>query len=132
MRGLPEVGRFALVGAAATGTHLAVGLGLIAVGVPPLAANPLAFAAAFGVSFAGHRGWTFAQAAAPIRRALPRFGAVALGGLALNEAVLAALLAAGTTPMAAFAIAVSLAAASTYVLLRAWAFRPRGRSTCHR
>ena len=38
MRGVPEAGRFALVGAAATATHLAVGLSLIWVGVPPLAA----------------------------------------------------------------------------------------------
>ena len=57
---------------------------------------------------------------------------VALAGLALNEAALSALLATGTAPMAALAIAVSLAAASTYVLSRAWAFRPRGRSTCQR
>ena len=132
MRGVPEAGRFALVGAAATATHLAVGLSLIWVGVPPLAANPLAFAAAFGVSFDGHRRWTFAKATTPIRRSLPRFGVVALAGLALNEAALSALLATGTAPMAALAIAVSLAAASTYVLSRAWAFRPRGRSTCQR
>ena len=132
MTPVPEVGRFALVGAAATAVHLGVGLGAISVGVPPLVANPLAFAVAFAVSFAGHRGWTFASTRVPARHALPRFGAVALGGLALNEAVLAALLALGAAPMGAFAVAVTVAAASTYVLSRAWAFRPRGRSTCQR
>ena len=132
MRPVPEVGRFALVGAAATAMHLAVGLTAIAAGMPPLAANPLAFAVAFAVSFAGHCGWTFASAGVPVGRALPRYGLVALAGLALNEAVLAALLALGAAPMGAFAAAVTVAAASTYVLSRAWAFRPRGRSTCQR
>ncbi len=132
MRSLPEAGRFALVGAAATATHLAVGLIAIAAVMPPLTANPLAFAVAFAVSFAGHRNWTFARAGVPVRRALPRYGAVALAGLALNEAVLAALLALGAAPMGAFTLAVTTAAASTYVLSRTWAFRPRGRITCQR
>ena len=72
MRATPQPIRFAIIGAAATATHLVVGLGAIAAGVPPLAANPVAFAVAFGVSFAGHRVWTFANAGAPVRRALPR------------------------------------------------------------
>jgi len=132
MRATPQPIRFAIIGAAATVTHLAVGLGTIATGVPPLAANPVAFAVAFGVSFVGHRAWTFANTGVPVRQALPRFAAVALGGLALNEAALAALLNWGIAPTTAFALAVALAAVSTYVLSRAWAFRPRGRSTCQR
>ena len=132
MTRMPQVGRFALVGVLATATHLAVGSGAIGAGVPPLTANPLAFVVAFAVSYAGHYGWTFADVAVPARRSLPRFRAVALAGLALNEAVLAALLMLGVLPMGAFVAAVALAAGSTYVLSRTWAFRPRGLSTCHR
>ena len=118
-----QAGRFALVGGAATGVHLAVGGAAIALGAPPLLANPAAFAVAFAVSYLGHRGWTFAEARAPLRRSLPRFAGVALAGFALNEATLAALLALGVPPLPAFGAAVLGAAALTFLLGRLWAFR---------
>jgi redox-sensitive bicupin YhaK (pirin superfamily)/putative flippase GtrA len=81
---LPELLRFGIVGLVATATHAAVyGYLVSRTSVAPLAANPVAFALAFLVSFFGHRDWTFAHQAA--KGALPKFLATALLGFCSNQ-----------------------------------------------
>lgn len=119
-----QVGRFALVGAGATVLHIASGSILIAIGIPQLVANLLAFLMAFGFSFMGHWGYTFAKEQVPLSRAFRRFVTVAAVGFVLNETVLALLLQVTDALVAALACAVLVAAAATFVLGRSWAFRP--------
>ena len=136
MKRLPQPGRFALVGAVATAVHLIVASTAIIAGLAPLWANPLAFSVAFAFSYSGHKGWTFAATDGAARWTLPRFFAVALAGLAVQQAALALFLAIGAPEIAALAVAVLGAAGLTYLLSRDWAFGSssfrRGRSTCQR
>ena len=56
-----QYGRFAVVGLGATAVHVAVYAGTIELlGLAPLVANALGFAAGVNISFIGHRRWTFA------------------------------------------------------------------------
>jgi|GEM_PF-42238 len=81
---LPELFRFGIVGLVATATHAAVyGYLVSRTSITPLAANPVAFALAFLVSFFGHRDWTFAHQAA--KGALPKFLATAALGFCSNQ-----------------------------------------------
>ena len=106
-----QMGRFALVGGAATAVHLAVGGSAIGAGVPPLVANAVAFVAAFAASFAGHYGFTFAGNGAAFGGSLARFLAVALLGFALNQGLLSALLASESLPpLGAFFLATGVTA----------------------
>ena len=119
-----RMGRFALVGGAATAVHLAVGGSAIAAGVPPLVANTVAFGAAFAASFAGHYGFTFAGNGAAFGGSLARFLAVALLGFAVNQGLLSALLASTSiVPLGAFFLATAVTALLTFALARGWAFR---------
>ena len=83
---------FGLVGIAAVVVHFTVAAATVPLGVTPLVANVLGFAAAFAVSFVGHGRWSFPARQRRTAVALPRFAAVALGGFALNEALYAVLL----------------------------------------
>ena len=119
---------FGLVGLTSTLVHVSVGLSLVGAGLAdPLTANFLAFCVAFGVSYVGHRRWSFASKAAH-RRSLPRFLAVALFALALNQAIVWVLVKeAGISYARTLIILVTLVPALTYLLSRFWAFRaPRG------
>lgn len=79
--------RFAVVGLAATATHVVVALALAeAAGVTPFLANLCAFAVALGVSYAGNHAWTFA-ATGRHGRHFPRFVAVAVPALLLNQVI---------------------------------------------
>ena len=116
--------KFGLVGAAATGVHIAAGVVLIGVGWPAALANPVAFLFAFGVSFAGHLWYSFAQQNPDPRRALRRFAVVAGIGFVCNEAILIAILqTALVTAPVALALSTACAAALTFVLSRLWAFQ---------
>ncbi|MCI0510662.1 putative flippase GtrA [Chromohalobacter marismortui] len=113
--------RFGLVGGIATGAHLLVAgvlLGFWPV-MSEFAANVMAFLVAFQVSLIGHRRVTFRR-----RGRARRFFLVAASGFALNNGVLAALLA--VTPLGGF-VAVAIATLTvpvlTYVASRFWAFR---------
>ena len=82
-----QIVRFGLVGIVATATHAGVAIALVeAASLPFLWANALAYGCAVGVSYAGHRGWTFSAKGAH-RVQLPRFIAVSLGGLGLAQAI---------------------------------------------
>lgn len=121
-----EVVFFVAVGAAAAFTHWSVVRALVqAAALPPLAANVLGFAVAFGVSYLGHYRLSFRSSAAHAQ-ALPRFAAVALGGFVLNEALYALLL--HVTALrydVALALVLLSVAGLTYLASRGWAFRDR-------
>ena len=73
LRLLPPPLRFIVVGCCAAAVHWGVVRLLVEAGwLRPLAANVLGWMIAFGVSFAGHALWTFAEHGAPWRQALPR------------------------------------------------------------
>jgi putative flippase GtrA len=118
-----EVATFGVVGAAAFAVHFAVVAALVPRGLPPLAANVVAFVAAFGVSFAGHARWSFPAAERPALPALMKFSAVAVGAFALNEACYAMLLRwTHLDYRTALVLVLAAVAALTYVAGRAWAF----------
>lgn len=88
VRALPQALQFALVGGAAAATHLAVVALLVqAFGMPPLAANVLAFLVAFGVSYNGHAWLTFSAVQARGWAVAARFFAVACLSFVVNEAL---------------------------------------------
>lgn len=114
---------FGLVGAAAALVHFLVVSLLVPLGVHPLVANVGAFPVAFGVSFFGHRRWSFpARHARP--SALPRFFAVAVSSFVANEFLYALLL--WFTPLGyreALVIVLILVASATFAASKYWAFR---------
>jgi len=116
--------RFAVVGGAATATHLTVGLLLAeGLGMAPFWANFLAFSAAVFVSYFGNLIWTFDLAEAGLER-LPRFMVVALSGLAANQAIVFfAVNVAGWSYRLALAIVLLIVPALTYLANRQWVFR---------
>lgn len=120
-----QVVRFVMVGCAAAATHFVVVWMLVErAGLAALLANVAGWAIAFGVSFAGHFGWTFAGHGAPLLRSARRFVGVSLLGFAVNEACYAALLHGSALDYrVALAIVLVAVAAGTFVLGRVWAFR---------
>jgi putative flippase GtrA len=95
---------------------------LVPIGLRPLIANTIAFAIAFNVSYAGHRYFTFADAATT-HSTFKRFLGVALLSFALNEALYYLLLRAGLEYRLALFLVLAAVAALTFVLSRYWAFR---------
>ena len=86
LRRLPQLLQFVLVGGTAAATHLAVvGLLVALLGMPPLAANVLAFLVAFVVSYNGHALFTFSAARARGWPVVARFFAVACLSFVANE-----------------------------------------------
>lgn len=83
-----QIMRFGLVGITATATHIGTVLLLVERGGrEPLTANFIAFALAVLVSFWGHYHWTF-KTSTPYRSAFPRFFAIAVLGLGLNQTIM--------------------------------------------
>lgn len=122
---LGQAARFGVVGVAATALHVALVLLLVeGPGVPPLSANALAFCAALALSYFGNHGWTFA-ASGRHRRHFPRFAAVALAGLALNQGIMAVAVAGlGLDYRIGLAVVVAVVPALSFLANRAWAFGP--------
>ncbi|MFO1216862.1 MAG: GtrA family protein [Burkholderiaceae bacterium] len=98
-------------------------MAIVRAGLAPLLANPLGWLGAFGLSWAGHQHWTFADAQAPTRRSLPRFAAISFTGFAVNEAAYAMLLH-GTALRYDVALGLVLVAVAvlTWIASRLWAF----------
>ncbi|HEU4620292.1 MAG TPA: GtrA family protein, partial [Gammaproteobacteria bacterium] len=53
---------FGIVGTIAAAVHFGIVSLIVPLGPPPLAANVVGFAGAFGVSFTGHNYWSFPSA----------------------------------------------------------------------
>lgn len=114
--------RFGVVGVVAALVHLAVFAGVVyGFAVRPLVGNVLAFLCAFGVSYRGQSGWTFADRAAG-RWGVARYFLTACVGFLINETVLWCGLHGGLSPMVAVVVAIAVAAATTYVISHFWVF----------
>lgn len=112
--------RFGGVGVLATLVHLGVAAALLGVwpSASPFLANLVAFLLAFQVSFWGHRHFTFRKDGKA-----HRFFVLALGGFALNNGVLASLLAVSQLDgMTAIVIATFSVPLMVYLAARFWAF----------
>jgi putative flippase GtrA len=83
-----KVGKFGMVGIAATGVHMLVFSVLLELTtLAALAANTYAFASAVAFSFFGNRHWSFAHSAeerTPINFSALKYCAVGLSGFAFN------------------------------------------------
>lgn len=130
MNRLRQMARFAVVGAAATATHVSVGLVLAeGLGLAPIWANLSAFATAVLVSYSGNLIWTFGMADDGFGR-LPRFCALALCGLVANQTIVfAAVDLAGWTYRVALIVVVLVVPVLTYLASCRWVFRPALPST---
>ena len=106
-----ELAAFSIVGCAAFAVHFFVVSAIVPLGVPPLAANVLGFAVAFGVSFAGHDRWSFPASARSRSLAARRFFVVAVIGFLANQTLYFALL-----------VVLTAVAGLTLVLSKLWAF----------
>jgi len=115
---------FGSVGIAATAVHFAVGLSLVNSGTAtPFMANILAFLCAYLCSYVGHHRFTFRSNAAH-SRALPRFFAVAVLGLVLNQVIVYVCVnLVGWSYLVALVIVVSLVPAIIFVAGKFWAFK---------
>jgi putative flippase GtrA len=129
---LLQVVRFGAVGAAATLMHALVYALVVANRwTSPLAANTIAYLCALGISFVGHRHWTFATEAAHAARptgdmaALVRYATVSLLGYVLNAAAVAFIVdVLRADPMFALLPMLTIVPAIVFVLSRFWVFRP--------
>lgn len=130
MSRLRRMARFAVVGAAATATHVSVGLMLAeGLGLAPFWANLSAFATAVLVSYAGNLVWTFGMATEGLGR-LPRFVALALCGLVANQTIVfVAVDLASWSYRVALAVVVLVVPVLTYLASCRWVFRPALPST---
>ena len=112
--------RFGGVGGLATLVHLSIAgvMFLIWPTVSPFLANLVAFLVAFQVSFWGHRHFTFRRDGH-----MHRFFLLALGGFALNNGVLATLLAMSSlNGFIAIVVATFTVPMLVYLAARFWAF----------
>jgi len=119
-----QISRFGVVGLAATGVHVAVGLGLNAgAGVAPFWANLVAFSCALGVSFYGQTRLTFPGSSTD-GGAFLRFAIVAVSGLGLNQIIVWIVTSlAGGPYWLALAIIIATVPGLTFLLLKFWALR---------
>ena len=122
-----QIVKFGLVGALATLTHMLVGGALIQVGLTAIVANPVAFIAAFFLSFSGHYAFSFADRGIPLWKSLRRFVLVACAGFLTNQALLSAILNFLFLPeIHALLISTGIVAVVTFGLSKTWAFRNPG------
>ena len=117
-----RVGRFALVGFAATAIHLSVAMLLEHVSpLPVIVIHVLAYLTAFSVSFIGHYIYTF-KSSRQWTLALMRFLAVSLAVLCLSSLVAKVCTAAGLAGVISLLVAALSVPALTYVLSRTLVF----------
>jgi putative flippase GtrA len=125
--------RLAVVGLLAGAVHVGVALLLIerdGVAVP--VANALAFLLAMPVSYGGNHAWTFRRQGG-LERHYPRFLAIAVLGLALNQAiVLAAVTVAGLPYLIAIGIVAPSVPGLTFLANRHWAIAAGGEAPAAR
>ena len=114
-----QVVRFAIVGAAATVTHIAVATAILVIvpAVHPVAANLTAFLAALPVSFIGHSRFTFGT-----RGSLPKYLMTVATGVSANNLALVCLLLGGVPEIAAVCAAALTGSLVVYRAAKTWAF----------
>ena len=126
----PRILRFIVIGGGAAAVHwLTVFAVVHQTGMEPLIANIIAFLCAFSVSYFGHKNWTFEAQDQAHGPALVKFFTVAVTGFCINEAVYALLLKGlNIHYLIGSAVAIVVAAVSTYILSQTWAFK-KGETT---
>lgn len=118
----PALLRFAIVGVAATATHVVVAwLALRALDLDPAPANGLAFVTANALSYAGNTAWSFQARPAPRNGA--RFVLVSLAAMAATMAIAAAVRSAGGHDALGIALVVLLVPPATYLAHRHFTYR---------
>jgi putative flippase GtrA len=126
-RFIPErIFRFCVIGGSAAVVHWLVVLTVVSqTGMEPLIANIIAFLCAFGVSYVGHKNWTFEARDQAHGPAAIKFFTVAVTGFCINESVYALTLKVlHLHYLVGSVIAIATAAVSTYILSQCWAFNP--------
>lgn len=125
-----QIVKFAAVGVMATLTHVAVGVGLHEFAhASPLTANLVAFLFATFVSCAGNWSWTFDRRT-PLAKAGPRFLALALFCLGLNQTIVFFMTGVAGLPYASALIpVVTLVPALNFWLSRSRVFVDASNST---
>ncbi len=113
---------FGIVGGCAAAVHLGIVSLIVPFGIPPLAANVVAFCGAFGVSFAGHNQWTFPAPGRDKRRAALRFFLVSCSSFALNETLYWLVLQTGLDYRIGLVLVLGTVALVTLLASRYWAF----------
>ena len=122
-----QIVKFGLVGALATLAHMVVGAVLIHVGLAAVVANPVAFIAAFFLSFSGHYAFSFADRRSTLWKSLKRFFIVACAGFLTNQLLLCTILLFLFVPeIHALLISTGVVAVMTFSLSKTWAFRNPG------
>jgi putative flippase GtrA len=118
-----QVARFAVVGGIATVCHIVVAVVLVeGPGLTPVLANFIAFCAAVLVSYLGNHSWTFGATGEHLFH-LPRFAAIAVTGLALNQAIVYTMVeVVGADYRLALMVVVLVVPALSFALNRGWAF----------
>lgn len=119
---LLQLARFGLVGAGATGVHLAtVFLAERFLALPLVAVHGLGYLVAFSVSFVGHYIYTFASGKA-WQRALAKFLAVSLAALLASTGVVALGGALGLPRLASLLVAAASVPVLSYLANREFVF----------
>lgn len=114
--------RFGIVGGGATVTHIAVANLANWLQVTPWLAFLLGFVVAFGVSYLGHRHFTFGHES---KGSLAKFFIVAVLGLGVGELVLHLLEGLDFAPNAVnLTLSVFVIPPATYLAAKFWAFKP--------
>ena len=121
---LQQVPLFAIVGAAATLTHVIAALGARELaGLSPMGANLVGYLFAVGVSYLGNARFTFRRAVLHGPQFV-RFAVVSLAGLALTPGLTWLLVERmGWSFSAGLAVVAVAVPALSFVLQRLWAFR---------
>lgn len=115
--------RFGIVGVAATITYFVLAVIFERMGIPVFVGNTLSYVFGFGVSYTGHRTWTF-QSTASHGSALPKFLATQIFGLGLNTAIIWALMRfAGLAYIFAMPVAIVTVPVAVYLISKFWVFR---------
>ncbi|WP_090936053.1 GtrA family protein [Azotobacter beijerinckii] len=118
------VGRFAVVGIAATLAHMLIAWILTELmRLPPLLANLMAFLTAFAVSFTGHYYWTFRRVGS-LQRAIKRLFLISLSAFFVNTLLLATLIEGGwMSDSSAVVLAAGVVPAISFLASRFWGFK---------
>jgi|SRR3954449_4703512 putative flippase GtrA len=120
-----QLAKFCVVGASGYVINLAVFAALVAAGLHYASAAVLSFGVAVTNNYIWNRIWTFRGARGHIGYQGIRFFIVALVALAVNEILLLLFVSAGSSTLAAQALAVALATPVNFVGNKIWSFSSR-------